>query len=154
MGQALLPIAIAGTALSAYGERRAGQSAYKASKFEAAQLQQQAQEDLAVSQRKALEIDRQGRLRASKALAIAAASGAGATDPTVMNLMATYAGETEYEKMVALYEGESAAGYKSLLAESTRQTGRERKQAGRIAGLSTALSGGTSLYAKYNPDLQ
>ena len=149
MGSALLPIAAAGTALQAYGARQAGKTAYKASKFEAAQLQQQALEEQAVSQRRAMDIDRQGRLRASRALAVAAASGAGATDPTVLNLMATYAGETEYERMVALYEGETAAQKSRLQAQATRIRGQQANKAGGFSSIATSLTGGASLYSNY-----
>ena len=151
MGAAVAPLAIAGTALQGLGQYRAGKQAYWASKFEAGQMESQAMERKAASHRQVEEIDRQGRLAQSRALAVAAASGGGASDPTVMNIMANLAGETEYRKMVALYEGESAARYLEGQADVTRWAGREARTAGKMAALGTAISGGTSLYSKYYP---
>lgn len=139
----------AGTALSAYGQYRAGQSAARKQRFEARQMAQQAQQAQASSQREAYEVERQGRLLQSRALAVAAASGGGASDPTVMNQIARLAGETEYKKMVALYEGESRADALSLSAAVSRQDASELEKAGIIAAGGTVLSGGTSLYSKY-----
>ena len=143
---------IAGTALSAYGQYRAGDSAKKRAKFEAEQLEAKADEVLSVSQRQAIEQERQGRLAASRALAVAAASGGGATDPTVVDVMEDLAGEASYKKMSALYEGKQQASDLKLQAEATRETGEVAKESGKLSALGTALGGGASLYAKYGAD--
>ena len=145
----LLAASAAGTALNAYGKYRAGESAKDRKKFEAKQMEKKAHQALSVSQRKAQELDRQGRLQQSRALAIAASSGGGASDPTVMNLMAELSGETDYRKTVALYEGREEAASLRLGAEVAREEGDLAKNAGQIAALGTVLSGGTSLYSKY-----
>ena len=141
--------AAAGTALSAYGQYRAGDSAKKQAKFQAAQMEQQANEVLSVSQRQALEYERQGRLQASRALAISAASGGGVSDPTVVDIMSNLAGETSYRKMSALYEGEQKASDLRLEAEAARQTGISAKSAGKLGAASTSLAGASSLYSNY-----
>jgi hypothetical protein len=145
----LLAAGAAGVGLNAYGKYRAGESAKDRKKFEAKQMEQTANKVLSASQRESQEIDRQGRLQQSRALAIAASSGGGASDPTVMNLFAELAGETDYRKTVALYEGKEDAASLRLQAEVAREEGDLAKNAGQISAVSTLLSGGASLYSKY-----
>ena len=146
-------LAAAGLGLGAYGRYRGGKSAKKAAKFEARQLEQRAGQVKAVSQRNAQEVSRQGDLQMSRALAVAAASGGGVSDPTVMDVMGDIAGDTDYRRMVALYEGETAADELLLRGQMRRTEGDLAMQAGQIGALGTVLSGGTSMYARYNKDL-
>ena len=90
-----LALAAAGTALTAIGQRRAGDSVKKARKFEAAQMDRLASRAEASSQREAQEVERQGQLKMSRALAVASASGGGASDPTVMDFIGDLAGDTD-----------------------------------------------------------
>ena len=76
-------------------------------------------------------------------------SGGGAMDPTVVDIMGDLAGESNYRKMVALYEGEEQANKLRMGAEVSREEGDLAKEAGKIGVLGTALSGGTSLYSIY-----
>lgn len=146
---ATMALMAGGTALQGYGQLRAGRKAKEAADFEASQLEQKAGQTLATSQRAALEEERQGRLQQSRALAIAAASGGGASDPTVVNLMGNLAAETNYRKMVALYEGKTEAEQLRTQADITRAGGREAKKASQIQALGTILSGGSSMYSKF-----
>jgi hypothetical protein len=149
MGAAAAPLMIVGgTALSAMGHFRGGIQEERAKRLEAAGYERAAGESLAVSQRGAAEIGRQGRLLESQALALAAASG-GASDPSVIRALANLAGESTYRKMTALYEGESQAQQNRLAAKLTRRAGREAARAGRLQVLGTVLSGGATLYGKY-----
>ncbi len=43
------------------------------------------------------------------AVAVSAAGGGGATDNTVLNLTGQIAGRTEFESLIDMYKGESAA---------------------------------------------
>lgn len=147
----LAAIGVAGTALSALGQYRQGKQAYWSAQLESKLALQRANEEKASSQREAMEIDRQGRLAISRALAVAAASGGGASDPTVMGIMADLAGETQYRKMIALYGGESAARNLEIGADISRWQGREARTAGKMAGVTNAMTGFASLYSKYNP---
>ena len=105
----------------------------------------------AASQREALEERRQGELAASRALAVAAASGGGVSDPTVINLLTKAKGEGHYRARVALYEGEArarsmrvaAAGGGSFDASEALSAGYN------AAALGRAARGAASLYAKY-----
>jgi hypothetical protein len=82
-------------------------------------------------------------------LALAAASGGGASDPTIVNLMANLAGETQYRKSVELYEGGERAKDLRYQGQVRRYEGKEAKRAGKLGAFTTLLTGGTSLYSKY-----
>lgn len=138
---------IAGSAQAANAQMRAGdqaaiagqyeQSAFNARKaaadYEALQLEARAGEERAVSQRAAAEERRQARLVQSRLQARAAASGAGADDPTVMDLDAQLEGEGEYRALTAIYGGESRARNLETGAELRRYESGELARAGEFA---------------------
>lgn len=86
-----------------------GQAAQQAAEYRATQLRQQAQEARAGAQRMALETRRKGGLVQSTLRARAAASGAGATDQTVLGLTGDLAARTEYQSLLEMYNGENKA---------------------------------------------
>jgi hypothetical protein len=106
---------------------------------------------VAASQRQAAEERRQADLVASRALAVAAASGGGVSDPTVVNIIARTRGEGVYRANVALYEGAErarsmrieAAGGGDFDASSSIRAGVNAAALGRLS------RAGLSLYAKY-----
>lgn len=152
-----------GTLLQAWGYQQSGRAARAAAEqrkvgaqFQAEQYEQQAQVTIALSQRAAEEEERQGRFQASRSLAVAAASGGGVTDPTVVNLIANTKGEAHYRAAVDLYQGESKARSLRLAALSNNLTSDWDQEGGArteeqydIASLGTIAKGGASLYAKY-----
>lgn len=156
---------VAGTAVSAAGAVAAAQaqsSGYEAaalgSEFESQQLEQQAGQERAVSQRRALEVRRRQRLAQSRLQASAAGSGAGATDPTITGIDLDLEEEGLYRAGLAYYEGEERA--KALETGSTvrqfeanqyRRAAEERRKAGAIDAFGTLLGGfgRTALRAKY-----
>lgn len=105
-----------GGAVDAFGQATGGIShvmfgiqARQAAQFQAAQLRQNANSAEAASQRSAFDIDRQTQFITSRALAVAAGSGGGASDPSVVRLIARDAGEGAYQKQLALYGGTDRA---------------------------------------------
>src|SRR5688572_24149978 len=99
---------IVGSVLQMEGYRQQGEAARiggqrkrAAADYEAAQLEQQAGLSQAAAQRQMLEERRQARLVQSRALAVAGASGAGASDTTVMTRVAAIAAEGAYRSRVA-----------------------------------------------------
>jgi len=150
---------VGGTLLSMKGysdaaraSKISGQQARVAKQFEAEQLREQAGQVIAVSQRAALEERRQGRLMASRALAVAAASGAGASDPTVVNLIAGAEGEAALRAGYALYEGEDRARQLRIGAAAKDYEGALAEQAGNqqaSAYKTMRAATGVSLLAKY-----
>lgn len=163
---------VGGTLLSAYGQRKAGVEAAKASntaasneakmaEFEALQQERLAGEAAKEAQLRAAEYERQSRILASNALAAAAGSGAGASDPTVVELMARIVGEGNYRAQLALYEGEKEARNRQLAAQARRAgaassasaliaEGRSQAKAGYLASGATLLRGVGSWAERYN----
>jgi len=142
--------------MQASEERKAGKAADKLAQFKADQLEQKAGQERAVSQRKADSARRTSRYAESRALALAAASGGGASDPTVVNIMAGIAGEGEMAAQSALYEGEERARGSEMAADASRYEGAQAKRAGNIKAGTTLMSsfskfGNQSLTEKYTP---
>lgn len=156
-------LSLGGAFLQAWGTlqggrqaRIAGERQKAAAEFEAIQEEEQAGIAIAISQRQAAEEARQGRYQASRALAVAASSGGGVSDPTIINLIARGRGEAVYRANVALYEGEAQARKMRLQAAATRVTGADlaaegvRKQTGALfSAAGTVAERGLGLYAKY-----
>lgn len=147
---------VAGQIQGARAAREAGQRRKVANEFEAQQLEQQSGQVIAAAQRQSLEEQRQSTLMQSRALALAAASGAGASDPTVTNLIAKTSSLGAYKSAVALYQGEEKARQLRVAASARRMegdimaAGGEQEAAARnIGAFGTALQGGGSLYGKY-----
>lgn len=130
-----------------------------ADEFEAAQLQTEATASRGVGMRASQDQTLNTELVNSKALANAAASGAGASDPTVMNIMARTAGEGAYRSTLAMYEGEAQARLDVAKAGALQYQGAVgvaganiAAQQSNIAAASTLLSGAVkagSLYDRF-----
>lgn len=143
-----------GNAYEAIGARKQALS-----EFEAKQLDLQGEADLAAAMRAQVNEQRQSTLVNSLTLARAAASGAGASDPTVLNIMAQTSGESAYRQALALYAGESQARVDRMRAAATRYSGDiasgdagVAKSASSMNAVSTLFSGGeklSSMYEKY-----
>jgi len=145
-----IPMALMGasTLLSAGGTILGSQAEAGQLKSEAAQLDVMAGNDRASSQRRSIEARRQVRLLKSTALARGAASG-GASDPTVVNILANLTGEEEYRALTALYEGEEEARSKELQAKARRKEAKNVKTAGLISGGAKILEGGATMYERF-----
>lgn len=155
-----------GGALDAFGQAAGGVShvmfgiqARQAAQFQAAQLRQNAGTAQAASQRTAFDIDRQTQFITSRALAVAAGSGGGASDPTVVNLIARDAGEGAYQKQLALYGGKDrarldmeSADAKTFEGKTTFENSLQVGAAGYAGGATNLLktqARGASLFQKY-----
>lgn len=136
---------VGGAVLSAGGTLSQGRSAERASRFEAAQLEQRGRMEFAQSSRQASEERRQSRLVQSRALAVGAASGGGVPFEQV----AALAGEGEYRALTALFEGEEAMKGRTMQATAARFEGKSALRASRIGATASLLSAGGSLYEKY-----
>lgn len=127
-----------------------------AAEFASYQADQQAGIALGLSQQQAAEERRQARHAASRALAVAAASGAGVSDPTMVRILADIRGLGAYRASVALYEGEAKARTLRLDAAAGRVAGYDAEAEGAsrdagyaLAGLGKGVGGAMSLYARY-----
>lgn len=153
----------AGADQAAQGARLAAERTATAKRFEAAQLRVNAGQEIAASQFSAHEQERQGRLVASRQLALAAASGGGASAPTVVSLIARTQKESSLRAAMSIYQGEDharalrmqAAGreYEASAAiaggEESAQAYETKAGAYRTAGVAPLLAAGGSLFSKY-----
>lgn len=139
-----------------------GQEQKKKAEFEASQLQEQAGNAVAVGQRENMEIQREAKLTQSRALALAAASGGGASSPTAVRIISNIAKRGAYEGAVALYNGEERARQLIVAAKAKRYEGELSEQAGQrgmnervdysaynLAAGASLLKGASSLYFQY-----
>ena len=152
-----------GTLLAFQGQRQAAQAAEaggiatrQAFEFEAQQAEVRAGQERAAAQRRMLDEKRKTALVQSRLTARAAASGAGAADPTVATLAQDIAGEGELRALTALYEGEerarsleSGAAVRRYEGEVAVRAGRARKRSGEFGAYGTLLAGFGSLADKY-----
>lgn len=145
-------------------QRLAAEKRRIAANLEADVLEQQAGNSIAVAQRDKMDIERQGRLVQSRAIALAAASGGGASSaPGFVKLYGDLAKESSYNAARALYAGMEKARLQRLQAKELREMGEfavvggnisaeiadARGRAAELKAAGTALETGTSLYTKY-----
>lgn len=150
IAQALSPaLGVAGTVLSAYGQAQAGRSANAAANYQATQMDIAAGQQQAASQRSAADVARRATLLQSHAQAVAAASGGGASDPTVTDIISKIAGEGAYRSQLALYEGDDAARTLRMRADAARYGGAQAQRAGYLNAFGTVLKGATTFFDKY-----
>ena len=134
-------LGLAGAALSGIGSIAGGIAASNASEAQAKAAERQASEERAASQREAVQRSKEARLVMSRQQAVAGASGAGATDPTVLKLMGDVAGQGYNNSQAALYEGESRGRALEDQAAISRMQGRQARLAGFIGAGTSILSG-------------
>lgn len=143
-------LAAASTALSVAGAVRAGQEAKIDAQVQARELREDANARQADAQRVAIERRRQGTFAASRARAIAAASGAGVSDTTADTLIGRIETQSDLQVLNALFEGDATARGLRDGARRVEREGRARERAGRYRGFANAISGATSFYDKYS----
>lgn len=135
--------------LGAGGTLMQGDAANRDAKSQAMQLQQQAGQDRAVAQLEAGNRRRSARYAQSRALALAAASGAGASDPSVVNIISGLEGEGEFGALAAMYEGETSARGLEYAGKTQRSEGKAARNASYLKAGTTLLSGGSAWADKY-----
>lgn len=144
---------IGGTLVSAQGMRLQGEQAKVAANINAQQADKQGGQAMASAQRGAMEEARRSRILQSRALAIAAAGGGSASDPTAQKIIGDIAGAGAYQSMVSLYEGESKARAFHDKATVASASGEIAKLDGDFAATARTFTGlsrvGISLYDKY-----
>jgi hypothetical protein len=150
---AWLPVVttIASTIFSANAARQEGKQRQAALEYSAKLDEQNAGQRQAASQRAAAEERRRGILAQSRALAVAAASGASASDPTVVDIVSDLNAEGTYRGMLALYQGEDEARQLRQSAATKRYGGEVAREAGNTNAVASILKGGSSLFMKYAP---
>lgn len=153
---------IVGAVISAIGTIQQGRAANANAKFQAAQLERNASNARATSQRSAAEETRKAGILNSNVLAGAAASGGG-TDGSVQNIMGDIAGEGEYRSLTRLYDGEEQARGMEGQASAQIASGKNAQNSSYLSAAGTIASsvgsamggmgggGGGSMFSKYSP---
>lgn len=133
-----------------------GQQAAAMAEFNAWEATRQAGIAISISQRQAAEERRQANLVASRALAVAAASGGGVSDPTMVRIIANARGEGAVRAATSLYEGAATARRLRTEAITGRITSYEEAARGAatqqglaLTSMGTIAKEGVSLYTKY-----
>ncbi len=116
---------------------RAGSEAEKEGARTAEELRKRAGVRRAVGQREAAEEQRNAELAYSRALVVAAASGAGVDDPTVVKLFADLQAEGDYRVLSRLWVAEDEAQGIEFRSEVARREGKAKKRAYRAGAISS-----------------
>ena len=140
---------LAGTAVSAVGTIAAGRAQKQAADHQAAQLDVRAKEERATAQQKALEVARERRLALSRLQARAAASGFGATDPTILDLAGETAAYGTLRQQIARYGGEARAADLTASAEGARARGSAALQNAGFNAAGTILGGVSTMFRRF-----
>jgi hypothetical protein len=143
-------IAAGATAISAASAYSAGQNQKQQAQIIAQQQEDQGKREMAASILEANQERKKARFVKSRARAVAAASGAGASDPTVEDIMAGIDAEGEYNAMMALSNGSYLNQGRVNQAAASRSAGAAYGRAGTVGAFTTALNGTTSWFDKYN----
>lgn len=137
---------VGGAGMAAEGAKAAAARRQAALGFEAEQLRVQAGQSVAAAQHAAREQRRQADLLQSRAIAVAAASGGGVSDPTVVNILGKIAGEGAYRAGLAIYEGEERARTLRMGAAARDYEGALAIEAGDLAADAYGMQAGASLF--------
>lgn len=153
---------ILGTVVSAVGTIASGAAAARQANAQAAAenhaalvADQKAMQERAVGQKQSFEKRREAKFAQSTLLARSAASGASATDPTIIKLGSDIAERSEYMALSDMARGEQAGlDYENKADLSRWKAGIMRDEAkmamtgGIIGAGSTILSGASSMFSK------
>lgn len=143
-----------GTLAAGRAEQQAANARAQGLEHQAAQGRQAAGQERATAQRAAIEQRRQGRFLASRSLAVAAASGAGAGDPTVENILGGIGAEGEFRALSELFIGEeralgleTQADLRIFESEQERRAGKAARRASRGTAFAQILGGGATAFS-------
>lgn len=115
-----------GTALSVGSTIYGGIRGYETSKVTSAELKKKGDRELAVAQRDAERRRRETNLLISRQQAVASASGAGASDPSVKSVMEKTQAEGDYNAQLDMYNGmvsRADAYHEAAVARSEGRSG-------------------------------
>ena len=142
----------ASTALAVGGAIHQGEVAKVQSEIQARELREDANASQAVAQRVAIQRRRQGVFAASRARAVAVASGAGLGDTTAETLVDRIDAQSDLNVLNALYEGDTTAKGLRDDASTKLREGRAARRGSRYRALGSAISGASSFADKYGDD--
>lgn len=143
-------VGLIGAGYGAYSQYTAGKADAANQRALAIQQEREGKASQAEAQRAAIEERRKAKYAQSRALAVSAASGAGASEsPTVANILGDIEAEGEYRALSALYSGDTDAALSRYAAGASRREGRARRLSSYYDASSTILGGVGDFYEKY-----
>ena len=144
---------VAGTAISAAGSIAAGQNAQQMGLFQQQEYTQQAESDVATSQRKMLDQQRQEKMVQSQLVARASGGGLNAVGGSVTGLSSQIAGRGTYNSLMDLSQGENAAAGLTNMGSGARYGGDLAASMAPYAALGSIAGGSSSMFmaAAKNP---
>ena len=142
-------IALAGSAVQAYGQVQQGKAAQSNAETIALQKERDGKAAQAEAQRVAIYERKRANLLQSRARALSAASGGSVSDPTIQTILGNIGKEGEQNALAALYSGDTDAELARAQAGASRSEGRAARRAGYLNASSTVLSGASDFYSKY-----
>ena len=149
LSAALPYIAAASTVLGVASAVETGKNQKELLTQQAEQRDEEAKAAQAEAQRESLIERKKAKNLMSRARAVAGASGAGSSDPTVTNILTNIETQGEVNALNALYSGNAQARGLRSGAAMARNEGSAARAASYMDAASTGLSGSTSWYAKY-----
>jgi len=142
-------------AVAAAAQYMGGRAAKKSAISDAKQLQRRAGATRASAQRASNEERRDARYLLSRARALAAKSGGGVDDPSMVNVFGDIEAEGEYNALARLYDGEQEALGLQDAAKARRSEGNAAMNASYIntaaAAASSFAGGGGGSFKKFTP---
>lgn len=142
-----------GPLISAYGTIAGGQERVDEANAQSAQLVRNAGAAQAVGQRTSANTRLNTRLVQSRQTALAAASGAGVTDPTVEGIISETGARGEYSALTDLYNGNSQAQDMMVRAAYTKAAGAAAASQTDFSAAKTLAGGATTLLDRYGGQL-
>ena len=149
MAQLAVPLMILNTALSVGGNLSAAEDERRRGEQAKAIAEERAKKSIISGQQKMLYERHKGDLVTSRALALSAAGGGDATDPTSLNIIADIKGESAFREAAAMYTGEEDARILRMGGEIAKEEAEASASAYQIGALSSALSGGATLFDRF-----
>ncbi len=147
VGAAKIAAMVASAAVQAVGTISQGRAANQAAKFEANQLQQQAERDRQLAAQQASEL-RDAESRRQAALRARVAGGGATLEGSPLAVLTDLAGEAEFQAIRTVVSGETAANRAQGKAAIRRFEGRNAQRAGFIQAGSTLLSAASKSFGK------
>lgn len=146
-------LAMGGNALSGVGTIAGGFAKNSEAQSERAQLIQNANNAQGAAQRQAYLDREKTKFIQGRQTAYAAASGAGASDPTVVNLEAETGREGEYAALTDLYNGKTSADAMRYQGAMTSYAGDQALTGSFVDAASTIGGGQSSILKKHGGKL-
>jgi hypothetical protein len=134
-------LSLAGTAAGVAGSVAAGNAAKAEGKFTAAQMEREAADARAASQREAYMERERGEMVQSRIRAVAADSGAGSINPTVLDLMGDAEQRNSYNVAAINYGGKQKQASYLDNAAGARMKGKNARRASLFDAATTAAGG-------------